>query len=66
MIPVPADTFTPGTANLYVTLLKENGIKIHHLGASCKLTVTEQTGGKANFVCMCMAFLSVPAQMPSS
>lgn len=49
MISVPADTFTLGTANLYVTLLKENGIKIHHLGVSCKLTVTEQTGGKSKF-----------------
>lgn len=49
MISVPADTFTLGAANLYVTLLKENGIKIHHLGVSCKLTVTEQTGGKNRF-----------------
>lgn len=30
--------------NLYVTLLKENGIKIHRLGVSCKLNVTEQRG----------------------
>lgn len=47
MISMPADTFTLGTVNLNVTLLKENGIKIHHLGVSCKLTVTEQTGGKS-------------------
>jgi len=59
MISVPADTFTLGTVNLYVTFLKENGIKIHHLGMSCKLTVTEQTAVKANFVCTCMAFLPV-------
>lgn len=49
MISVPSDTFTLATANLYVTLLKENGIKIHHLGMSCKLTVTEQTVGKSKF-----------------
>lgn len=44
MISVPADTSTLGMVNLYVTLLKENGIKIHRLGVSCKLNVTEQRG----------------------
>lgn len=47
MISVPADTFTPATAHLSVTLLKENAIKIPSLGASCKLAVTEQTRGKS-------------------
>lgn len=59
MISMPEDTFTLGTVNLNVTLLKENGIKIHHLGVSCKLTVTEQTGQKQAFCVGVCFFLSV-------
>ena len=62
MISVPSDTFTLATANLYVTLLKENGIKIHHLGVSCKLTVTEQTGGKSKF-CVHVYGFSIGVQL---
>lgn len=53
MISVPVDTKT-GILNLYVTLFKENGIKIHHLRLSCKLTVTKNGegagGGGSNFL----------------